>query len=353
MPNERGPIWSYLVHLSYNMWSDREAAPGTSNHTAARADLRFDETLWNDLLQRMARARMNMVVLDLGDAVRYNSHPEIAVEGAWSPEKLRAEVAKMREMGLEPIPKLNFSTAHDTWLKEYSRMVSTRKYYEVCADLIREVTDLFDGPRFFHLGMDEENAANQRSHSIAILRQHELWWDDLYFLFEEVQRGGARPWVWSDKLWYEPEEFAQKMPKIAVQSNWYYGAEFNPESREARHDYGARQIRAYLKLAELGYDQVLCGSNFYEKALPERLPPAPPDKPDGTPWRGAVNSDRMGEWARDMLQNGQLAREHLLGFMVAPWHPTLESHRDWHLAQVDELQHGMELFFPAAPQQPA
>src|SRR5690606_41908007 len=122
------------------------------------------------------------------------------------------------------------------------------------------------------------------------------------------------------------------------------GSEFNPESATATHDYGARQIRAYLKLAELGYDQVLCGSNFYEKALPERLPPSPENKPDGTPWRGKVNCDRMGEWAREKLQNGELAPEHLLGFMAAPWHATLESHRDWHLAQIDELQNGMKLF---------
>lgn len=33
--------------------------------------------------------------------------------------------------------KLNFSAAHDQWLHDYSRMVSTPVYYKVCAEVIR------------------------------------------------------------------------------------------------------------------------------------------------------------------------------------------------------------------------
>ena len=64
----------------------------------------------------------------------------------------------LRALGIEPLPKLNFSTCHDAWLGPYSRMVSTPAYYDVCRDLIDEVAELFGGPRFFHLGMDEETA---------------------------------------------------------------------------------------------------------------------------------------------------------------------------------------------------
>ena len=71
-------------------------------------------------------------------------------------EKLRNEIARLREMGLEPIPKMNFSTAHDIWLGEYSRMVSTKTYYRVCEDLIRDVAELFDHPRLMHIGFRSE-----------------------------------------------------------------------------------------------------------------------------------------------------------------------------------------------------
>lgn len=118
--------WACLVHLSFNMWCDRETAdwPGYGIY---KPYLRFDGTLWNDLVEEIARAGVNMVVLDLGDGVQYRSRPEIAVTGAWSREKLRQEIARLRDRGIEPIPKMNFSTAHDAWLREYSRCVSARE----------------------------------------------------------------------------------------------------------------------------------------------------------------------------------------------------------------------------------
>ena len=92
----------------------------------------MDEALWNDAISAMAKAKVNTVVIDLG--------------GAWTPHRLKSELSKIRTMGIQPIPKLNFSAGHDTWMKEYSRMVSTDTYYRVCADLIREVSVRFLQP---------------------------------------------------------------------------------------------------------------------------------------------------------------------------------------------------------------
>ena len=97
-------LWGSLLHLSYNMWDDHIHPDPRSPYVMAEPHLRFDESLWNDLLRQMAEAGMNLVVLDLGDGVRYESHPEIAVENAWTPAKLRGELAKARALGLEPIP---------------------------------------------------------------------------------------------------------------------------------------------------------------------------------------------------------------------------------------------------------
>jgi hypothetical protein len=191
-------IWGNLLHVSMNMWEDWRPANHPHPGRLFDPDLRCDDALWNELTQAMADAGMNLVVLDLGDAIRYESHPEIAVNGAWTTERLRSELTRLRGLGLEPIPKLNYGAAHDAWLKDYARMVSTRKYYEVCADLIAEVCALFDTPRLFHLGMDEENLDVQRDYEHVVIRQHDLWWRDLYFLVEQVERAGSRPWIWSD-----------------------------------------------------------------------------------------------------------------------------------------------------------
>ncbi len=42
---------------------------------------------------------MNMVIIDLGDGVKYDSHPEIAVTGAWSPQKLNEGIKKNQRDG--------------------------------------------------------------------------------------------------------------------------------------------------------------------------------------------------------------------------------------------------------------
>src|SRR5256714_10098113 len=190
-------IFANLLHLSYNMWGDWDR-PGAGKYWAAKPYLRFDEKLWNDLLDVMQKRRFNMVVIDLGDGIEYSSHPEIAVKNAWSQDKLKSELAKCRKMGLEPIPKLNFSTCHDQWMGKYARMVSTPEYYKVCADLIAETIDLFDKPRFFHLGMDEEEAIHQANFEHVVCRQFDLWWHDVRFFFKQVEDKGSRPWIWGD-----------------------------------------------------------------------------------------------------------------------------------------------------------
>ena len=294
------PIKAVLLHLGYNMWSDRENRDHPSAYTVARPHMRFDKPLWTDLTKRMAEVGLNMVVIDLGEGVRYQTHPELAVKGSWTTKRLERELAKLRSLGLEPIPKLNFSTCHDAWLGPYARMVSTDVYYKVCRDLIREVLDLFGRPRLFHLGMDEETAGHQRRFAYAVMRQHELWWHDLMFLVDHVERGGARAWVWSDYVWHHPEEFFKNMPKRVLQSNWYYGASFSKKL-----DY----VKAYVDLEKHGYDQVPTGSN----------------------WSNDVNFQRTVSFSKR-----NIAAKRLKGFLHAPWHPTLEAKRQHHLDAVEE-----------------
>lgn len=318
-------IWANLIHLSYNMWEDssplkyrdenfkcttcQEAREWAHGY---RANLTFDEPTWNELLKDMSSVGMNMVIIDLGDAIEYESHPEIAVKNAWTPAKLRTELAKMRKMGLEPIPKLNFATTHDTWLKEYSRMVSTDIYYGVCKDLIEEVSILFDYPRFFHLGMDEETAQHQVRHNYAVIRQNDLWWGDLYFLIGEVEKNGIRPWVWSDYAWHKPEMFFRKMPKSVLQSNWYYGSGFDLQTlSEPSKTY----VKLYNDLEAYGYDQVPTGSNH---SVPE-------------------NFESTVDYCLKAIDSSRLS-----GFMTAPWRPTLAPCLDRHKEAITQVAKAMK-----------
>ena len=303
-------IWANLLHLGYNMWGDREPAEGESRspYWPYKPYLRFDDTLWNDLLKKMAEAGMNMVVIDLGEGVQYESHPELAVKGSWSRDRLEEELAKARELGLEPIPKLNFSACHDQWLGPYARCLSTETYYAVCRDVIAEVIELFDTPRFFHLGMDEETAQHQRFFAYAVIRQYDLWWHDFSLLVEAVEKGGSRAWIWSDYVWHHPEAFFEKMPKSVLQSNWYYGEKFGED---------VNYVKAYHDLEEHGYDQIPTGSN----------------------WSNNVNFEKTVAYCADVIKPPRL-----LGFLTAPWKPTLEECRDHHLRAVEQVGRAIQSF---------
>jgi hypothetical protein len=295
-------IWACLLHLSFNMWEEYRSPESPEENFRIRGylpDLQLSELLWSDALKKMAKEGLNMVVIDLGDAIKYESHPEIAVNNAWSTTRLRNELEKCRKMGLEPIPKLNFSSCHDTWLGVYSRMVSTEKYYTVCSDLIAEVIDLFDKPPFFHLGYDEEVAAYQSTYDYIVERQHDLWWHDFYFLIGEVEKRGSRPWIWSDYLWHHPDLFFKNMPKSVVQSNWYYG-----ESFDEKQTY----VKAYIDLEAHGYDQIPTGG-YYE------------------------SSKNIYSSEKSMLNTVQfcderIANSRLLGFLQTLWRPTVEEFRE-------------------------
>ena len=300
-----------FLQFGNNMWSDMPVKDWALTKKEDLAEvssldvLRFDEEVWRRLTDRMVQKGFNAVVMDLGEGCIYPSHPELAVKGSWSPDRMKAELKKLRGMGLEPIPKLNFSTCHDTWLKEYGRMVSTPEYYRVCADVIRDVCEIFGKPRLLHLGYDEENFGNQRQYAYAVVRQGELWWHDFLFFVKTVEKLGMRPWIWSDKIWHGKDEFLSRMPKSVMQSNWYYRQWFDFETipKERRV-----HLESFLTLEKAGFDQIPCGSNW---ACDENI-------------AGLVRFCRKN-----------IAPERLKGFLMTTWGPTLPNHEAKLLRGID------------------
>lgn len=276
-------MWGVLIHLGMNQWHDhymeRIKRAGTwagipnddyLEHIRSQyqtADhVRFDEATWREVSESYAENGVNTIVLDLGEAFAYPSHPELWVKGSWSVEKLQAELARLRELGFEVLPKLNFSASHCAWLKDYARMLSTPDYYRVCADVIRDVCTVFGRPRLFHIGMDEERITHHKCCSYACARQGELWWHDLDFLCREVEKCGARPWMWIDHIAEKAEETKafERLPKKTMMSPWYYHLRFDPAK--------TWEIRVMHDLDRHGYDMIPCGSIcFFDNDSVERL----------------------------------------------------------------------------------
>jgi len=307
-------IWAYLLHLSYNMWGDRQVP--NAPYYMYRPYLRCEDSLWNEIVNRMPEAGVNTVVIDLGDGVQYQSHPEIAVQNAWPISKLKEQLARMRELKLEPVPKLNFSTCHDAWMGPYARRVSSPEYYSFAKDIIAEVIEIFGGggggggggsPRLFHLGMDEEALVHQRHFEYVVIRQHDLWWRDFQFLVDQLTAKKVRPWIWSDNIWARPDEFVARMPKNVMQSNWYYGKEFDNRT----------ELKAYRDLEAGGFDQIPTMSNWED---PENV----------------YNTVRFCK--------ANIGADRLKGFLHAPWRPTLEEVRHRHMAALEEVGKAREIY---------
>ena len=284
-------IWSYFLQLSNHMWEPPGSPAGSRFLPAYYPDENnnTDIAVWDELVKFIADRQYNMVVIDVGDAIQYESHPEISAPDAWSKDFLKKKLDEMRALGIEPIPKLNFSTGHCVWMKEYRYLISTPTYYKVCADLIAEVCELFGNPRLFHIGMDEEDVNHQKAHNIAVVRQGEHWWHDAFFFFKECEKHGARPWVWSDYYWHFPELFTKNMPKSVLQSNWCYRSLATPPNEVQRV-----RVQTYLDLDRMGFDQVPTASTW---AIPF----------------GTNEYETLG-WCQE-----QLDADRLLGFITVPW----------------------------------
>jgi len=292
------PFFAYLMHLSTHMWMDENSTSALWYPTNLYCENNnVDIDVWDETVRFLAEKKFDMVLIDVGDGIKYESHPEISAPDAWDKDFIKMKLDEIRALGIEPVPKLNFSAGHDTWMKKYRRMVSTPAYYKMCSEIIAEVCEIFGYPRLFHLGLDEETAPIQANYECVIIRNRDLWWHDAYFLFAECEKHGARPWVWSDYMWDHPDIFFDKMPRSVVQSNWYY-SEFRDFSADMPRV--KMKIECYEKLDKLGYDQVPTCSTVYK----------------------ALSPHNTLAFCKEKLSD-----EHLLGIMTAPWYMTDDDSR--------------------------
>jgi hypothetical protein len=307
-----GDIRSVLLHLGHNMWCDwypEDFDVSKVKHGLPDKKLRCDDGIWRASVDYMAAKGMNQLVIDVGEGLVYPSHPELAIEGSWSPDKLANEIARAQSLGLEVIPKLNFSTTHNGWLKYYRRMVSTPQYYRLCEDLLADVSKIFGCPRYIHIGCDEEDTTWHMMHSktrlYIVARRTEMWKYDFLHLVNNIESLGSRAWAWSDYGWDHPD-FTEWCPKSVLLSNWYYdegNGGFDPANNKIEED--KKRLSQYAQLEAAGYDQVPCGTN----------------------WVGWMRK-RMNAGADDVIGSlvkycrKTISSKHLKGFMMAPWKPS-------------------------------
>ena len=291
----------FLMHLGGNMWQKPDNVRMYKKESIDwlyRDYLVTDDATWHTVTDFLPGCGINTLLIDMGEAVELKSHPELAVRGSWSQEKFKDELKRLRSIGLEPLPKFNFSACHNAWMKDMIYRIGTKEYYRFCNDIIDEACELFDGPALFHLGMDEEDESSQRinGHAVIVTKTPEKFAEDTQKLFDACKRNGARPWMWAGVSvldYYGGEKrFAEAVPHDVVLSNYHYGS-IHVGSDDM---YASPSVRHYKTLEQLGYDQIPCASA----------------------WSEPTCNLRTMNFAKNYMDDSKL-----LGFLSAPWHLTV------------------------------
>lgn len=301
------PMWATLLHLGTNMWGKKGLYhPHPYNETFIT-----DMDLWRNITSELPKNGFNTVLIDMGEAVKLESHPELSVPGNLDKKEFAEELARLRSLGLTPLPKFNFSNAHNAWLQDYGYMVGTETYNKVCRDVVEEVIDIFGKPEFFHLGLEEENDY-QEYFEVKVMRAPRKKAEDAKELFDVCLKNNVRPWIWADirsvDAFGGEEMFKKNISKDVLISNWHY---------ELISDDIPR-VYFYRTLEEWGYDQVPTPSTYTMASNPE--------------WTMRYSKEHL--------------RNTLCGFMTASWLMTYPQYYYGHMHDITMFGRAKKEVYP-------
>lgn len=220
-------IWGLMFGISDNMWvplhTKREFEVGDWVENYRADKIAFDWDVFQRVIEKAAKAGINTILLDVGDGVRFESHPEIVLSDSLTRKEVKELVDRCRTLNIDIIPKLNFSTGHSYWTKDWRARTSSPEYYTFVQDLLTELYEMFEQPKYIHIGMDEENQKNMQETDLVIFRRRDLLWHDIRFMIKTIKDLGAIPVMWHDPIFSDEQEFEKNIkPEDVVIMPWRY-----------------------------------------------------------------------------------------------------------------------------------
>ncbi len=277
------PFRAFLLSLAHSYQAPRKGEQRTKIQP-------FDRISADVLLKRVADARFNAVIVDVENAVRYRSHPEIARSHSLPMDAFRNLVKVARSYGLEVIPKTNFSKSeqyrHNDWFEPYHKLADGPEYFRRAGKIMDELIAIAK-PRYYHIGMDEDHRpVDEYVACVKALQKH-------------LVGRGITPITWIDiNKRYQPEieskmwAALKKLPrKNLILTHWQY--------------YG-RGFKEATTLKRMGY-KVLCATmeqNDAIKAFALRAHAQKVTGMVGTRWMPLV-AENLKEYSRTASVSGQ------------------------------------------------
>jgi len=209
------PIRAFQMHLTHYdpAWVKRKAV-----------EKRFNMKLALEVVDRAAAAGFTHLIIDIEDAVRYKSHPELRRPYSVPISELAKLAARARSRGLDVIPKSNFSQSplhrHNHWFRPHHDLFDAPLYFRRAFRIIDEIRRACRPKRFFHIGMDEDHERSHRQYVRAIKA-----------LSAGLRKRGLRAVIWNDtaERWNRAEVYAEKclaaearIPRSVVEVVWDY-----------------------------------------------------------------------------------------------------------------------------------
>jgi len=189
-------------------------------------DLPFSIDTARAYLHVLSELRFNTVFLKMADIVAWDNIPQ-PENTAISIQDFLGLVQEANEYGLETIPLLNASSAHNGWIgtvdepadftEEYV-LSHNAEHLAIYLALVDEIIQAYEGVqplRFFHAGMDEDWSFGSRPSDL-----HVQWVDAIY---SQVTSHGKKMMIWYDN-WTLTQQFltyGQNYPDMRVLV-WFY-----------------------------------------------------------------------------------------------------------------------------------
>lgn len=176
------PVRGYLLHITHYdpAWVAKKASEEPFN---------LDVGL--EAIDAMAEARLNLLLLDAKDGVRYEKHPELARHYTQDIGILSKLCERAARNGIEVAVKLNFSQSalhqHNHWFRPHNDLFDSPEYWKLAFEVIDELLAVVKPPRFFHIGMDEDHD-----------RSYGLYVDAIKTLHAGLAQRHLKTLIWND-----------------------------------------------------------------------------------------------------------------------------------------------------------
>lgn len=192
----------------------------------------------HSVVDRLSSLKINTVMVEYEDKLRYDRHPAIASQSAFSKDEIRNFVEHARELHVEVMPLLQCLGHVEYILKrpEYAAYRESADHvqqwcpenpatFELFTGLADELLELHPHSLYFHIGGDEARQIGECPECaarVAKVGRHRFYLEWVKRICEYVISRGKIPVLWDDMLARHEPELIDELPAEAILMYWNY-----------------------------------------------------------------------------------------------------------------------------------